>query len=199
MPLIPNITGGGERITFNRTGVKYTGSITNPVYNQVYSGNSLNLIIQKNRQLPIDVEPDNVIGRGASFDWNESYNILPVVEYNTYFIQEQVIGMQDLGRGSIGTFEILRIGDNLPTVKTLPHESEMTIFEQVGDDHPNKGMVLNVFFGCRFTGQSGGFNPTGIVGRNASLSYRYRLTGKDYKAISGSSPYPGGVEIKSLV
>jgi hypothetical protein len=116
-------TNQGEKIRFNGTGSKYIGDKNKPVYNQTWSGNSLNLILQKNHLLPIDIEPDNLIARGASFDWSENYNILAVLEYNTYFIQEQVLGIQDLGRGSINTFEILRIGDAMPSVKTLPYET----------------------------------------------------------------------------
>jgi hypothetical protein len=46
----------------------------------------------------------------------------------------------------------------------------------------------------RIVGQSGGFNPTGLASRNISLSYRYRLPGKDYKALVRDAKYPGKVE-----
>lgn len=188
------IDSTGEKVRFSNTGTKFTGEKNSNLYNRVWSGNSLNLIFQKNHLLPIDIDPQNIIARGANFDWQENYNILPVVEYNEYFIQEQVIGLQELGKGSVSTWEILRINDNLPSVKTLAHESEMTVLEVVGDQHPQRGLVLNVFYGVRIIGQSGGFSPTGLAGRNVSLTYRYRLPGKDYKALVKDAKYAGGVE-----
>ncbi len=188
------ILNQGERITFSRLGTKYEGDRNAPLYNKTYSGNSLNMIFLKNHRLPTDIDPANFIGRGASFNWSETYNIMPVVEYNTYFIQEQVIGLQELGRGGLDTFEILHIGDNLPSVKTLAFESEITALEVVGEDHPQHGTVLNAFYGCLVTQQSGSFNPTALAQRSFSISYRYRLPGKDYKALVPSSNYPGNVK-----
>jgi hypothetical protein len=187
-------TNVGEKISFGGTGSKYNGDKSHPGYNQTFSGNSLNLILQKNHALPTDIDTDNIIARGASFDWSENYNILPVIEYNTYFIQEQVVGLHELGKGTLATFEVLRIGDSLPNAKTLPYDSEITMLEVVGDDHPAKGTVLNVFYGVRITGQSGGFNPNALASRHVNLSYRYRLPGKEYKALVNDAKYPGDVQ-----
>lgn len=191
---MPFFDSTGEKVTFSSTGTKYTGDKNANVYNRVWSGNSLNLVFQKNHLLPIDIDPHNLVARGANFDWSENYNILAVVEYNTYHIQEQVLGLQELGRGSVSTFEFLRLGDNMPNVKTLAHESEITVLEVVGDQHPQRGMVLNVFYGVRIVAQAGGFTPTSIASRNINITYRYRLPGKDYKALVKDAKYPGSVQ-----
>jgi hypothetical protein len=187
-------TNTGERLSFKNSGSKYLGDKKNPAYNQTFSGNSLNLILQKNHVLPTDIDADNLIARGASFDWSENYNILPVIEYNTYFVQEQVVGLHELGKGTLGTFEVLRVGDALPSAKTLAYESEITMLEVVGDDHPQKGTVLNVWYGVRVIGQSGAFNPQTLASRQVNLTYRYRLPGKEYKALVNDARYPGDVQ-----
>lgn len=194
MPSLISSTNTGEHIDFGGTGSKYTGDKNHPNYNQTFSGSSLNLILQKNHLLPTDIDTDNIVARGASFEWSENYHMLPVLEYNTHFVQEQVTGLMEPGQGKLATFEVLRIGDALPNVKTLPFESEITMLEVVGDDHPQKGTVLNVFYGVRVTGQSGGFNPQSLAQRQVGLSYRYRLPGKEYKALVRDAKYPGDVQ-----
>jgi len=186
------------RISFNRKAAAFLGDINNAHYNQSFAGNALKITITKNVALPSDVDFKNVVARGQNFDYSETYQILPVLEWDTYFIQEIVLGMQEMGTFSIAAMFTLRLNDSLPNVKSLPFESEMQALQTVGQDSPNHGEVLNSWWGCRFVGRSSSQTPNGIVMDNIRGVYRYRLPGKEWKLINPSAIYPGDTKEVSL-
>jgi len=181
------------RISFNKKGTKYDGDIKNGIYNQSYAGNALSVLFTRTVAIPSDVDPKNIIARGQNFNWNETYQILPVLEWDTYFYQEIVLGMQDMGSFDVALMFTLRLNDSLPTVRTLAWETEMQILQNVGQDHPQAGLVLNVWYGGRFVGRGGTMSPNGLYMDSVRGIYRYRLSGKDWKYLNADSYYPGVV------
>lgn len=186
------------KISFERKAAHYEGDITAGVYNQTFAGNSLEVLFVRGTPLPSDVNPKNMIGRGADFSFRESYQILPVIEWNTYFVQELVLGMQEMGNFEVKAIFNLYLNDQLPSVRTLAWELDNTIIEAIGDDHANHGMVLNAFYGQRWGSRSHGWSPQGLVNENISGLYRYRLSGKEWKLRNASAIYPGEVREVNL-
>ena len=187
-----------NKITFNRQAAKYLGDKNANVYNQHYAGNSLKCTFLRGTPLPSDIDPKNLIARGSDFSFRESYQLLPVIEWNTYFVQELVMGMQEMGNFEVRALFSFRLNDSLPHVKVLAWELDNTILEAVGDEHPNAGMVLNAFYGQRFGTRGHAWTPTGLVSDNISGLYRYRLPGKEYRLKNPSSKYPGDVKEVAL-
>jgi hypothetical protein len=185
-----------NRISFNKKGTKYTGDIGNGIYNQSYAGNALTVLFTRGVALASDVDPNNIIARGQNYNWNETYQILPVLEWDTYFYQEIVLGMQDMGSFDVSMMFTLRNNDSLPTVRTLAWETEMQMIQKVGVDHPLSGLVQNVWYGGRFIGRGGTMSPNGLYMDSVRGIYRYRLTGKDWKYVNSDAYYPG--EVKSV-
>ena len=182
------------KISFERKAAHYEGDISSGVYNQSYSGNSLECLFVRGTPLPSDVNPKNMIGRGSNFSFRESYQLLPVLEWNTYFVQELVIGMQEMGSFEVAAIFNLAFNDQMPSVRTIAWELDNTIIEAVGDDHANHGLVLNAFYGQRWGSRSHGWSPSGLVSENMSGLYRYRLSGKEWKLRNSSAVYPGAVK-----
>lgn len=182
------------RLTFNKKAAKYLGSPEDGHYNQSVAGNALKVTFAKNVPTPADISAGNVIARGQNFDYRENYQILPVVEWDTYFIQEIVLGMQELGTFGVQAMFSLRLNDAMPHVKTLPFESEMLIIQAYGRDSLNAGEVTNTWWGSRFSGRSSSQTPNGILMDNISGVYRYRLPGKEWKLANPSAVYPGNVQ-----
>jgi len=181
------------RISFNRKGSQLQGydpAKELPVYGQSYVGNALKILIARGTALTSDVDPRNIIARGQNFNYTENYQLLPVIEWDTYFIQELLLGMQEMGSFDCQAMFSLRLNDALPSVKTLAWETELTGIESVGQDHPQAGMVLNSFWGMRFSGNGSNLSPTGIVMISIRGMYRYRLTGKDWKMSNPKALYP---------
>lgn len=188
-----------RRITFNRKGSKFTGDKDGGLYNRAHGGHSLSVLFSRTVSVASDVDSKNIIARGQNFNYSENYQIWPVFEWDTNFIQETVIGMQDMGSFDVQIMYTLRNNDSLPTVRTLPYESEMQIFQSKGQDQPEYGMVFNSWIGARFVGRGSGMSPNGIVMDSVRGIYRYRLTGKDFKLLNPATKYPGGVEEVDLV
>lgn len=182
------------KIRFERKAAFYGGDIQAANYNNTYSGNALECLFVRGTPLPSDVNPKNMIGRGSDFSYRESYQIMPVIEWNTYFVQELVLGMQEMGSFEVKAIFNLYLNDQMPTVRTLAWELDNTIIEAIGDDHPQHGLVLNAFYGQRFGSRSHGWSPQGLVNENISGMYRYRLSGKEWKLRNAGSPYPGDVK-----
>lgn len=182
-----------SKIKFDRKAGHFNGDVGSGVYNQSYAGNALQCLFVRGTPLPSDVNPKNMIGRGADFSFRESYQLMPVIEWNTYFVQELILGMQEMGNFEVKAIFTLAYNDQMPTVKTLAWELDNTIIEAVGDDHPNHGMVLNAFYGQRWGSRSHGWSPQGLVNENISGLYRYRLPGKEWKLRNSSAIYPGEV------
>lgn len=187
-----------KRITFSRTAGFYTGNKDAREYTQSYAGNALAVLFLRGTPLPSDLDPKNLIARGSDFSYRESYQLLPVIEWNTYFIQELVIGMQEMGNFEVRAVFNLRLNDALPSVKTLAWELDNTVLEHVGDEHPNSGIVVNAFYGQRFGSRGHAWTPTGLLTDTISGLYRYRLPGKEYKLKNPSSKYPAPVKEVSL-
>lgn len=186
------------RQSFNRKAGKYTGKVDGVHYNQAWAGNALKVNFIRTVPLIVDLTPNDIIARGESYNYQENYTLLPVIEWDTYFIQEIVLGMQELGTFDVGVMFTLRTNDALPTVKTLPFEPEMLITQAVGQDSPNYGEVLNAWYGGRFVGRGSTMNPRGLLMDSIRGVYRYRLPGKEYKLLNPSSLYPGNVVEMSL-
>lgn len=181
------------RISFNRKGTKYTGEISpekNPIYNQAYVGNAFKVLFQKNLALPSDVDAKNVIARGQNYNYQENYQLLPVMEWDVYFIQELLLGMQEMGSFDCSAMFTLRLNDSLPTVRTLAWEPDMTVIQSIGQDHPLYGLVTNAWYGARFSGRGSTMSPNGVIMENIRGMYRYRLAGKDW-ALMNPSTTPG--------
>lgn len=181
------------KITFDRKAAHFDGDISSGVYNQSYVGNALECLFVRGTPLPSDVNSKNMIGRGSDFSFRESYQIVPVIEWNTYFVQELVLGMQEMGNFEVKAVFNLAFNDQMPSVRTLAWELDNTIIEAVGDDHPNHGLVLNAFYGQRWGSRSHGWSPQGLVNDNVSGLYRYRLSGKEWKLRNVGAVYPGEV------
>lgn len=182
------------RVSFNQTGAKFVGDPNNDTYLKSFAGNALSVKFGRGISIPSDLTPDSLIARGQNYNYRESYQFHPVLEWDTYFIQEIVLGLQELGTFDVQTMFHLRLNDALPTVRTLPYETEMQIIQSVGRDHPQAGLVMNVWYGARFTGRGSGMSPTGLVIDNIPGVYRYRLTGKDWKLQNPDALYPGNVQ-----
>jgi hypothetical protein len=181
-------------LTFNRKGAKSGVNLDNRVYNQRYSGNAPKILISRNIAIPSDVDPGNIIAQGRNMSWSEDYQITPVIEWDTYFSQESVIGMQGMGSWSIGSYYTLRLADSLPTIRSLPFEGEMQMIQQLGKEHPNSGIVLNAWFGVRITRQGSGQDVNGLMMQDVSGIFRYRMSPKEWKLQNPISLYPGDVK-----
>lgn len=187
------------RYTFNKTGALYKGDPNATDYNCSYAGNAMKVLFTRTEAIITDITPSNLIARGQNFDYSENYQILPVMEWNTYFIQETVLGLQEMGTFNVQVNFTLRTNDSLPTVRTLPFEKEMVVYEMAGDDAPHSGMVVNVWFGARFVGRGGGQTVNGILMDSIRGIYRYRLTGKDWKLLAPTDTYyPGDVQLVNM-
>lgn len=182
------------RYTFNSTGSRYLGDKDDPIFNQAYAGNAMKVLFSRVFALPTDIDKRNIICRGQNMNWREQFQIMAVLEWDTYFSQESVIGMQDMGSGDVGTIFTLRINDSLPTVRSLPWEGEMIAVQSTGQDHPQAGLVTNAMYGLRFTNLGSGQSVNGLVSYSIGFSYRFRLTGKDWKLANPSAYYPGPVD-----
>lgn len=179
--------------TFNRKGSKFNGNKDGFIYNQAYAGNSLTVNFGRGIGIPSDIDSKNIVSRGQNFNWRESFQIYPVLEWNTYFSQESVIGMQDMGSGDVGTFYTLRNMDSMPTVRTLPWENEMQAVQSTGVDHKQPGLVLNAWYGVRFVNLGSSQPLNGLATLNMGIIYRFRLSGKDWKLQNSNAYYPGEV------
>lgn len=180
-------------LTFNRKGVKSGADPNGQIYNQRYNGNSPKVLVSRNVAIPSDIDPSNIIAQGRNFNWSEDFQITPVLEWDTYFSQESVIGMQGMGTWSVGSYYNLRLADSMPTVRTLPFEGEMQIIEQLGREHRNSGIVMNAFFGVRITRNGSGQDVNGLMMWDISGIYRYRMNPKEWKLQNPISLYPGEV------
>jgi hypothetical protein len=187
------------KITFNRKGSYYKGDINHPTYTKSFVGNALKVLFTRGVSLPSDVDPKNLVARGQNFNYQENYQILPVLEWDTYFIQELLLGMQEMGSFDCQAMYTLRLNDSLPTVKTLAWETELTLIQSAGQDTPTPGMVLNSWYGARFAGRGSTMSPNGIVMESLRGMYRYRLTGKDWKLMNPMAFYPGDVSEVDMV
>ena len=179
--------------TFSRTGSQFQGNKEGLIYNQAYGGNATVVNFSRGLAVPSDIDAKNIISRGQNFNWRESFQIYTVLEWDTYFSQESVIGMQDMGSGDVGTFYTLRNMDSLPTVRTLPWENEIQAVQSTGRDHRNPGMVLNYWVGVRIVNLGSSQPLNGLMSLNIGIVYRVRLSGKDWKLQNPTSNYPGNV------
>jgi len=182
------------RYSFNQKGSLYKGKKDGYIYNQAYAGNAAKVLFGRGIGIPSDLDPNNIISRGQNYNWRENFQIYPVLEWDTYFSQESVIGMQDMGSGDVGTFYTLRNIDSLPAVRTLPFEAEIQAVQSLGQDHKQKGLVLNAWYGVRFINLGSSQPLNGLLTLNIGIIYRFRLNGKDWKLQTPTAYYPGNVE-----
>lgn len=164
-------------------------SINDPAhFNKTFSGSALHVIVAKASEKGL-----NIIARGQNFNYSHNFEVTPIEEYNTRFVQETVNGKQGIGTGSLATMLILKVNDALPTYKDLMKEEELIIYQVTGEDELIPNEVINAFLGAKITGRSGGHSSTGIAMLNVPFIYRKHLTGSDYKKLNQSALYPAEV------
>ena len=141
-------------------------------FNKVLSGAALKVVI-------IDEADKTIVGRGANFNWTDVFEQFPVDEYGKTGVDEYVGGRM-LGSGTLGTFLIPKLNDELPTRDTFINKS-FTIEEVITGDRANEASdkddrVLNRFTGVKFSQVNGTFAATGLAGRSANFVYSKRQT-----------------------
>ena len=164
-------------------------SVLNPeFYGKSTSGVAMHVIIAKPTALGV-----NIVARGSNFSWSYNFEINPVEEYNTRFIQETVNGKMTLGSGTLATMLIMEINDKLPTYKDLSKDEELIIYHVSGEDEEVPNVVYQAFFGVKISGRSGSSGSTGLAMLNIPFVFRKHYTGSDYKLKNSASQYPAEV------
>jgi hypothetical protein len=135
----------------------------------------------------IDENNNQIIGRGANFSWQDTFEQVPVDEYGKTGIDEYSPGRM-IGGGTLGTFTIPNLNDELPTRDTFATKS-FTVQEIIAPGRPGAGTVLNVFQGVKFTVVGGNFGPTGVSARNVNFVYTNRINGEVWAEQQGKD-YP---------
>lgn len=178
-----------ERLSFSKKAAHFDGDIHSSIYNGSYNGGALKCTFVRGVPLASDLDSKNMIARGSDFSYRESYQILPVIEWNTRFVQEIVLGQMDLGSFDVRAVFSARFNDQMPHVKTIAYERDFTIIEEEAEDEANSGLVLNAFYGGLFQTRGHSWSPQGLAVDTISGVYRYRLAGKEYKLKNPASLY----------
>lgn len=146
---------------------------------------------------------NNLVARGMGVSFSESYQMTPILEWANRKSIEVVDGMALPGQVQIQTMQFMQLNDSLWTARDLPNIDELTTIVQVADEEKVsiKGLVIDVFSGCKIQAQNGNWTAQGLYTRTCSLIYRERITGLQwaaantdlFSAASDHAAYPANV------
>lgn len=155
------------------------GEIKNPeIYYSAHHGSSLIFTLFDGTE--------NLVARGMGMQWNENYQMTPVMEWGQRYCLEIVDGAMQPGQLTINGMNFLQLNDTLPTYRNLIQRRELTGIVQIAEHEKAefRGLVIDVFQGVKIGGQSGNWNAQSLYLRNANMMYRKRLTGLEWLAIN---------------
>lgn len=188
-----------ERLNFQKKAAKYLGDPEGGLYNtNTFTGHSLKCTFVRGTPMLSDLNSKDLIARGSDFSFREDYQILPVIEWNTNAIQEIGLGMMGLGSFDVTAMFSLRLNDQLPSARTIPFETEFTIYEERGQEQVDAGLIMNALYGGFFALRGHSWTPNALIIERLTGNYRWRERGKELKMKNPSAIYPGPAEEVTL-
>lgn len=128
----------------------------------------------------------SLVARGTGMQWNEQYQMIPVMEWGQRHCLEISEGAMPPGQLVINAMNFLHLNDAMSTYRKLVQRKELQAIVQVAQhEKPEfRGLVIDVFQGVKISGQSGNWNAQTLYLRNANMIFRKRLTGLEWLALN---------------